>query len=215
MAKVKSFVEREEECKEKFTFHKIGNDVAQGWYLLIQSEKQLESFLEYMARRVVNNWKLIKDSPKNKGGHTANQESGMLKGLLTMEMEHRGQKQMSLVDCITYLSDTATKAVIEIFTKEGEAYVAKNGGVRPTTILLDCESIVDTIVRDDLVFPSDGKKAYKISRWPGGNHFYILENGTSVPIDGKCKWKTVGAAEDALAFHKIRADREVTHYGGG
>ena len=206
--------EREEECLGKFVFHKVGNSYAQGWYLLIQTEEQLEVFLHHMAHRVVSNWKLIKDSPENKGGHTANQESGMLKYLLTLEMERRGQKKISMPKGIEFLSNVAISVVIEIFIREGEVYVTKNGAARPNTKLLDCEAILDTRVCADLIFPTDEKNSYSITKWPGGNHFYILENGTSIPIDGKCKWKTVGASEDALAFHKRRMEREVEHYGG-
>lgn len=181
-----------------FKFHQIGNEVAKGWYCLIDTEEALAAHLTYMGHRVWENWKHIKDSPEYKDGHCRTQEAGMLKTCLMLHIEQSGKEEMSMPDCIEFLGDIMTKAVIEIFNEDGKVYVGRNGACRPTTTLLDCESILDKIKSKDYVFPVKSKRDLQVHKWTGGKHFYILDNGKSIILDGVIKWKTITAAEDAL-----------------
>ena len=196
-----------------FKFHKIGNEVSQGWYCLITSDEEMKAHLDHMARRVFRNWMIIKGSPENKEGHCATTEAGGYKMLLTMEMGRRGIEKISFADAIEYLTGIATKSAVDIFDRNGEVYVSRNGGCRPDTHLLLNESILAETTCKDYAFPVVSRKEYNVSRWPGGNHFYVMENGNSIPINGKIKWKTVQAAEAALHFHCRRTEREVEYYG--
>lgn len=197
-----------------FKFHKIGNNTSQGWLCLIDSDKGMQAYLDYMARRVLMNWRYIKASPENKEGHCATSEAGAYKTLLIVEMAKKGVEQMSFADSIEFLTKIATKSTIDIFHRNGEVYISQIGACRPSTDLLDCEKIIDKTVRKDFIFPVRSKKDYKITKWPGGNHFYILENDNSIEIDGVSKWNTVGLAQQALDDHwkwigyKARRDKE-------
>lgn len=195
-----------------FKFHKIGNEIAQGWYCLITSEEEMKAHMEHIGRRVWRNWGIIKDSPNNKEGHCATSEAGAYKQLLTLEMARRNVEEISVVEAIKYLTEIATKPAINIFVKEGKVYVSHNGACRPNTSLLENEEILEKRTCKDYIYPVHSKSEYKIDKWPGGNHFYIMENGNSIPIDGKIKWKTIQAAEDALHFHCRRMEREKEHY---
>ena len=197
-----------------FKFHKIGNNVSQGWCCLISSDKEMQAYLDYMARRVLMNWRYIKASPEDKEGHCATSEAGAYKTLLILEMKRRGVEKISFVDSIEFLTKIATKSAINIFHKNGKVYVSRVGTCRPDTNLLDYEEILDKTARKDFVFPVRSKKDYKIDRWPGGNHFYIFEHDNSIEIDGVSKWNTVSLAQQALDSHwkwighKERRDRE-------
>ncbi len=182
----------------KFKFHKIGNDVASGWYALIDSSEALLAHLDYMGQRVVKNWKFIKDSPDNKEGHCKTQEAANLKTLLTLEMQRLDLEQMGMPECINYLSDITTRAVREIFKENGKVYTSKNGSCRPDTKLLDCEKILEEAESKDYVFPVRSKKDLKIHKWPGGKHYYIFEDGVSITIGNQIKWNTAQYAQDAL-----------------
>lgn len=197
-----------------FKFHKIGNNTSKGWMCLITSDKEMQTYLDYMARRVLMNWIYIKASPEDKEGHCATSEAGAYKILLIIEMAKKGVEKMSLVDSIEFLTKIATKSAIDTFIRNGEVYVSRVGACRPDTTLLDCEEIVEKTVRKDFVFPVKSKTDYKITRWPGGNHYYILENDNSIEIDGVSKWNTAGLAQQALNEHwewigyKERRDKE-------
>ncbi len=183
---------------KRFKFHKIGNKVASGWYCLIDSEVAYKTYLEYMGIRVAKNYIDIADSPVNKEGHCRTQEAGYHKTLLTMEMGRRGIEKMPMMDCLNYMVEVSTKAVINIFKENGKLYVGRNGSCRPSTTLLNCEEILEKTTSKRFAFPNTSKKDLKIQKWPGGNHFYVLENGNSIVIDGKGKWNTVNAAQNAL-----------------
>ena len=115
-----------------------------------------------------------------------------------MEMERQGVTHMSMPECINYMTDMVTQAAITIFNKEGEVYASRNGSVRPNTKLLDFEKVLEVQESDDYIFPVLSKKCLKIEKWPGGKHFYIMENGKSVVIGDKVKYNTIQSAEDAL-----------------
>ena len=196
-----------------FKFHKIGNEIAQGWHCLITSEKEMKAHLDHMARRVWRNWAIIKASPENKEGHCATQEAAGYKILLTMEMERRGIEKISFLDAIGYLTELATKSAIDTFARNGEVYVSRNGSCRPDTTIGLHESILEKTTRKEYTYPVVSKRDYSITKWPGGNHFYVMENGNSIPIDGKTKWNTVKAAQYALDWHWLAAGREQEKYG--
>jgi len=197
-----------------FRFHKIGNDVAQGWYCLITLDEEMKAHAEHMGRRVWRNWKLIKDSPKNREGHCVTSEAGAYKTLLTMEMARRGIEKISFSDAIIYLTDLAMQSTLEVFAREGEVYVSRNGACRPNINILEHEEILEKVVRKDYIYPVHTKNEYSIVKWPGGNHFYVMENGNSIPIDGQIKWKTCEVAQQKLDWHWCRVQRERRHYGG-
>ncbi len=199
-----------------FKFHKIGNKVASGWMCLISSEEELKAHLEYMGRRVWKNWIDIKDSPEDKDGHCKTNEASVYKGLLFSHIDLEGKdttahfrgenkkhkaKTMSMPDCISYLSKISTQSAINIFLQNEEVYVSKNGACRPSTKIYDYESILERQKSKSYIYPTISKDEFDIKKWQGGNHFYILQNGTSIAIDKQFKWNTVGAAQDALNKH--------------
>ena len=196
-----------------FKFHQIGNGVSQGWYCLVDSDEAMEAHMQHMGRRVLMNWRYIKASPEDKEGHTATAEAGAYKTLITLKMEREGKETISFADAIMFLTEIATKAVIEIYHKNGQVYVSKNGACRPDTKLLDGEEILDKTIRKDYIYPVRSKKEYKITRWPGGNHYYILENGNSIGFNGVNKWNTVSLAQDALNLHWGKVLGEERRYG--
>jgi len=183
-----------------FKFHKIGNDVASGWYCLVDSQEALDAHTEHMSKRTLTNWKDIKNSPDDKGGHCRTVEAGQYKYLLQTHMEFNNIEKMDMVDCLDFISGSL-KSSLEVFKREGEVYVAENGACRPSTKLLDCESILEERELDDYVYPHHSEKDFKIRKWQGGRHYYILENGNSITLDGRTKWNTCQGAEDALADH--------------
>lgn len=187
--------------KTKFKFHKIGNNVASGWYCLIDSIEVLTVHIEHMGRRVAQNWILIKDSPEDKDGHCGTQEAGMYKTLLRLEMAKNNVDKMSMMDSLDFMTKLSLSSLMNIFQENGEVYVAQNGSCRPSTRLLDCEEILEKVISENYVYPTRSKDEFDIKQWVGGRHYYVMENGKSIEIDGKIKWNTCNAAEEALKTH--------------
>lgn len=106
-----------------------------------------------------------------------------------------------MVEAIEFLSRTTMKSAIDIFYRNGEVYVSRLGACRPDTQLLKGEKILDKRSSKDYIYPVRSKTEFKITKWPGGNHYYILENGNSIEIRGESKWKTAYAAQAALDRH--------------
>lgn len=193
-----------------FKFHKIGNHIASGWYCLIDSDEALQAHLDHMTRRVLLNWTIIKASPENKEGHTATVEAGGYKTLITLEMERRGIEKISFVDGIEFLSRIATKSTIDIYKRNGSVYVTSNGGCRPDTSIREYEELLDKTTSKNYVFPTKSKKDFKIIKWPGGNHYYITENGNTIELYGHSKWNRAQDAQRDLDCHwsSYRRNRE-------
>ncbi|KKM07624.1 hypothetical protein LCGC14_1732100 [marine sediment metagenome] len=209
--------------KTQFEFHRVGwelenNNSVSGWYLYISNQEELKAWLHYNAIDMVEVWKDIKDSPEDKEGHCRTTRAAVHKSLLNIEMIRRaggssaiGDKtrlQMSLCDSLEHMENLSTRSVIEIFNREGSVYVGSKGGCRSTT--LNTEKLQDKVFEvyksKKLIFPVLSKSDIKISKWQGGNHFYLQVNGHNVIVDNKIKWKTVEAAEEAKKTY-IRRNR--------
>lgn len=188
----------------KFTFHRIGNEIDSGWMALIDSDEALEAHCRHMGQRVARNWVDVKDSSPNKDGHCRTTEAGVYKTLLTLEMVRRGVETMPMLDCIEFMTEVALKATIDSYHREGAVYVNPKGGCRPTIKLLSCERILAVHESDDYVFPTTKESDFEIKRWPRGRHWYILQCGETVEVDGLLKWSTYERAEEALKSHKIK-----------
>ena len=203
--------------KTQFEFHKVGKKFTDGkeiagWWLYITDRKQLNRWLHYNARDMVQIWKDIKDSPNFKEGHCRTIRAGMFKSALWCEMEKRvkandtdGSEEfkMSMPDCLNFLEYFSTKSAIDIFDKNGLVYVNRKGACRHTTLNIAKleEGILGTYKTKKLVFPILTKNDVKISKWQGGNHFYLQVNGCSVSVKNgngwEHNWKTIEAVEKA------------------
>lgn len=189
-----------------FEFHRLGwtngdHEEVSGWLCLIDTHEKLLAVLEHKTYEIAADWMDIKDSPEDKEGHTRTRQEGAYKQLLIMHMEKLGKSKMSMVECISFIENMATKTIIQIFNTDGEVYWNAAGGCRDTHLRDDHrgvdEEIFEKCQNKDLVFPCMSTNEVKIKRWPYGQHFYISLNGITVAIDGVQKYNTIGAAEDA------------------
>jgi hypothetical protein len=68
-------------------------------------------------------------------------------------------------------------------------YVGRSGGMAPTL-----HKILEERERDD--WPDAPR--VRISRWPGGSHFYVTIDGRDFEWNGQNKWPTASSAEEAV-----------------
>jgi len=183
--------------KEKFEFHKIGNNVASGWVCLVDTYSKLLTVGDSIGVQSAIIWQDIKRSPQDKDGHCRTREASCIKTLLGLEMEKREISTMSMPECIFFITNLKMQALEEIFNREGAVYISKNGGCRPSVELLDNEEILEKCTSSSFVFPVTDDEI-DIIKWPGGNHFYVQVDGKNVSIEGQHKWNTVKSAEVAI-----------------
>lgn len=190
-----------------FTFHRVGwidgdKEEISGWLCLIETEEQLQTYLEWKAGLIAGAWVDIKDSPEDKSGHCRTTLANAMKTMLQIKMEKEGKTRLSLVEAVNYMERTLTKTPIDIFLNDGSVYINSAGGCRTTHLRNDHkgadEVLFETCTRKDFVFPTGALQTVKISKWFGGPHFYISVDGRNVEMNGVSKWNTVEAAEQAM-----------------
>ena len=187
-----------------FTFHRVGwTEEHSGWLCLIETEEQLQKYLEWKAAFIAEAWVDIKNSPAEKAGHCRTALSRAMKTMLDIKMTKEGKSSLSMVECVNFMERTLTATPVKIFFTDGEVYINSSGGYRTTSLRNDHrgvdEEIFGTCKRKDLIFPSSITSDIRVSRWFGGPHFYVSVDGRNVGIGGVCKWNTVQGAEAAMA----------------
>ena len=186
-----------------FKYHRLTNESRgeEAWLCLIDNGLDLMDALHQFDLQAGQIWKYIKDSPQHRDGHCRTYQAGTIKDLMQSHMVIHNKKEMTIYEGIEFIYNFLTKAMRTIYEKEGKVYVTREGGVRPDTRLRDGEEIVEKCTSKNFVFPVLSERDIKITRWPGGNHFYIMVDGKTATLDGVYKWNTVGAAEDAKKKH--------------
>ena len=122
-------------------------------------------------------------------------EKRILKGLLKSKKTH--EKDEVIIKTIRFDFGQGEKGMV---------FLSKNGSCRASTELLDCESILEELELDNYVYPHYSEKNFKIRKWQGGRHYYILENGNSIKLDDRIKWNTYQGAENALKDYLIELE---------
>jgi hypothetical protein len=191
-----------------YEFHRVGwinadHEETSGWLCLIDTKEKLDAIFNWKAHQLAHDWVFdVSSSPKGKYGHCRTTRAGAYKDILMIHMETQGKKRMSMPECISFLEKTATSTVIQIFYEEGKVYVNAAGGCRRTHLRNDGrgvdEHIFEKCTNKDLIFPCLSAKEIRVHKWPGGRHWYIQVNGKTIDVDGRHKYNTVDAAEDAM-----------------
>lgn len=190
---------------DKFQFDRVGFINGDGeevscWLVKIDTEAKLERFLEIQAYEDAQIWFDIKQSPEDKMGHCKTRKASVIKDLLCSKAEKEGKNYIGLTDAMKEIGKLTSSTKIKLFIEYGELYVNQKGGCRDCHLRDDGrldEFVFETCYNEDLIYPSCSLADIEITKWPYGQHFYITVNGTTMEVDGKEKWNTVEAAEEA------------------
>lgn len=174
-------------------FHKIKVYSDSGWYLLVNDLDSYTAVIVWRGGALAKGY--MEAVPFLKGmGHPTTKAGQAVMFFLQTELLIK-EKEMSMIEAITMLSERFSSAHSYFFKKDGGFYINQNGGVRPLK-LSENESVIEEIESTDLIFPTDDK--IEIKKWFGGKHWYVKKGDMDIVINGKQKWNTEQAARDAV-----------------
>lgn len=190
---------------DKIRFDRVGwlNDdgtETSCWLARIDTQKKFKMYLDVQSNEDMQIWFDIKNSPEDKMGHCRTRKASTVKNLLNLRMEKEGKRSINIVDGMAEIAKLTIGGKAKLFIQDGEIYVNIKGGYRDTHLRDDGrldEFIFETCYNEDLIYPSMSSTDVEATKWFGGNHFYITVNGATTDVDGKEKWNTIEAAEEA------------------
>lgn len=144
-----------------------------------------EGFRDYLKSREFG--KLCGRS--NTNNHVATGEGGMLAMLMKVEVEHN--RPRSVADVLVDTQDRVFRGMQDAIMQHGAIYINGNGGYMPLV-----KGMEEVEARDVSKFVLPGA-SIKVSKWPGGKHFYASVGGESVTWDGEIKWNSKWEAQSA------------------
>lgn len=181
-----------------FTFHRVGTSNSRScWLCLINNGRALQEALFNISLKIPDIYMAVRKSNPDVIRHAGTQEASMMKTLLSLEIKRKGIKEMPMNECLIFMEKIKTQALKNIYSEEGQVYIGRNGGVRPSVVLPSDEEIFETYVSDKFIFPVMSDRQVDVKKWCGGSHFYLMVDGGSVEFKGKAKYNTIEAAEEA------------------
>lgn len=158
------------------------------WLLAIDDFMVLNEFIEFRSKDVMCDYTILKDKTiKGRKGH----HNSRLQYAMDALFENKPQE--TLLGDIKLVSDEFLGTYSKIFKDRGIVYICNNFSIRPITKKEIVNMLSETeceIVR----FPEYTDKDIKVTKWPGGSHYYARVGGIDVEIDGITKWHTYMSA---------------------
>lgn len=179
-----------------FTFKKITRklhpkikETHTDWYLVIEDEETLEQYMELRRKGVVVEYMEAKRLLAKNNDHFTSQLQSAIH--LTFQCK---PPTKNIVEDMEIVDDNFIDPYYKIFNDRGIIYITKVNSICPLT-KNDIVEIHDEVKCKKCVFPEYTAKDIKVTRWPGGKHYYAKIGGVEVEINGKTKWNTAKMAE--------------------
>lgn len=167
------------------------------WYCLIDTIESLMQFIELRSNKLCSDYMYIKNKrAKGDRSHLCDNQQIAIETVLTLN-----ENRETLLDDIKYL-DKFTQAYIDCFNDWGSFVVSPNYAFRDIDSTFE---ILEERYNEQFVFPDNKNLEMKITKWPGGKHYYAkIGDIEVVDDDGNKKWPTYKRAEEEVSNFKIR-----------
>ena len=181
---------------DKHLFVLCGDGQLQGWWLKLTNAEELAEYHAEHNGRYGRAFQNILDE-RNAGSE------GILHGKNAAEMPltyaiyyHALNRRISPIEACIEISGSVANAQLEALKSQGFIYVNRMGG----WCWKPMGTIRQTFLKEGFSFPDFGKDDIRISRWPGGQHYYAHIGSMEVRDGDTIKWDSYQEAyEKALA----------------
>lgn len=155
----------------KFKIHPKIDKLYEQWFLLLDTKEAFDRFIDSRANNLVRAYfevkeKVDKMSPDRyiDGSHICNAEHSMIVNRLALD-----ETRKTVIDDCRIL-DEFLEGYLCIFNKLSRIVVSPNNSFRHID---DTFEILQTVYRDEIIFPISSENDIKVSRWPNGSHWYV------------------------------------------
>lgn len=164
-----------------------------GWWLKIDSQAKLLDYHDQTHSKwgdlfsdIINS----KEFGDGRGGHASS--------LAYFTGMYGANRHMSPLRAVLDLRDTVVNDQLSALKEHGEIYINSKGGYHFKQKEGEYSQFV---IKDSLIFPEFKEDQIRVSRFPGGSHFYAYIGDMQLRDGSKTKWNTYKAAyEYALSF---------------
>lgn len=159
------------------------------WYCLIDDADTLFKFVKMRAKQLSEAYMYVKRKRNIEKirGHFTDYTHIMVEQLLILDPNRKNL----LDDCACL--DKITDAYIHCFIRWGAIVISPNYSFRNIDDTFDIQK---EIKQKEFIFPLTNALEIKVSRWPGGKHYYAKVGNIDVKDeDGNIKWGTYKRAE--------------------
>lgn len=187
----------------KHRFVLCGNDKTAGWWLKVTS---LEELSEYHKEHNSKYGKALENilHDKEYGAVTVTHGPNIRELPLSDAIfYHAMNKKVSVIQSTLEISSMVAEAQLKTLLKQGFIFVNSMGGWCPT---LACP-VRQSVEKDSFVFPDFKSTDIRISKFPGGQHYYAHIGTMQVRDGDKLKWNTYKEAYEK-ALECITNDKE-------
>lgn len=187
--------------------HRIHPKVEQehtGWYLLIETSSELANFLAVRGPMLAANYADLKQRVSAHDHFKDLEQHAMALTLLGTD-DKKELSRKTCVDDVMLLHDRFLNPYRDIFENgKHPLMVNKNMGFR--TLDETCR-ILERRFADKIEFPHYDEQDIRITRWPGGIHYYAKIGALEVQdAEYKTKWNT---AEEARRQAKLYLEKHL------
>lgn len=153
------------------------------WFLLLDEVQTFMGFIESRRNHVVHSYMNLKlRQDKVRMGHISDPDQSVIFNRLALD-----DTRKTLLDDAKIL-DEFLSGYHKGFFHYGHIIVSPNNSFR---MMDDTFTILETQLRDDMIFPVTQQSEIRIIKWPGGVHYYAkIGNTDVVDANGNQKWNS-------------------------
>lgn len=158
------------------------------WFLFISDILHFMDFMDYRSKQLMISYLNIKK--RNYTGHYRTDDEYAV----GMTLELSKEKRESITDDVRIINDKLLQSYHHFYSREGYLFINRNGAIIP---IRNYKVLEERRVRS-FAWPEQKltKKDIKITRWPGGKHYYAKIDTLEVKDEaGKIKWNTKAEAQ--------------------